>query len=199
MSQLEPIEQYGTSVFDLTTRELLLRFDCNINEKYSRDADVSAFPVESGFTVTDNHQARQRFFELTGEITNTPLDGDTTEQRARRAFVVLDELCTSGRRISITAGLYNYENCVIRSYTVPRDSKTAQTMRATVNFVQIETVNSESVEVPADVLAALKRASGKSKTSKTDKDKPPSAKQDNGRKKSLAKRAANVVADLELF
>jgi len=197
--QTEPLSDYGTSVFDVLTRQLLLRFDCNITEKFSLDADITAFPVESGISITDNHQAKQRMFELVGEVSNTPLDGDTTEQRARRAFDVLDDLCASGRKVAITASLRNFESCLIKSYVKTRDVKTAQTLRVTVSFVEIVQVTSASVEVPIEILSALKRASGKSKTNKTGKDKKPTPKQETGRKTSLAKRAANFLVDNEIL
>lgn len=191
---LEEKQQYGTSIFDAETKQLLLRFDINFSEKATLDADITAFPVEAGFAITDNHQSKQRMCTINGIVTNTPLDGDTTPQRARRAFDVLDDLCESGRVVLITTRFRVYERALIKSYDAPTDAKTAQELNVTINIVEIKTALSQSVTVPAEVLAVLKRASGKSKTDKTTKDKPPTPEQTNGKNKSVAKWLANTIA-----
>jgi hypothetical protein len=198
MSQLEDTSA-ATVISDALSGAPLLTFDANLTEKLTADADVTAYPVEGGARATDDVQPKQRMFELVGEVTNTPLDGDDTPQRAARAFEVIDRIHRAKTRLVVTSGLRVFEPCVLKSYSTSRDYKTAQTLVVTLMFVEIETVNSQLVEVPANVLAALRRASGKSKTTKNDKDKPPTAQQAAARRKSIGKRAADFVAEIELF
>ena len=57
MTTLKPNLQTGTTITNPTTGAVLVRFDINLEEKYSRDADVTAHPIEDGVPVTDNHHA----------------------------------------------------------------------------------------------------------------------------------------------
>jgi hypothetical protein len=198
MSQLEDTTE-ATVIRDALTGAPLLTFDANLTEKHTADADVTSYPVEGGARTSDDAQPKQRMFELTGEITNTPLNGDDTPQRAARAFELIDRIHRAKTRLIVTSGLRVYEPCILKSYSTTRDYKTAQTLVITLMFVEIETVTLQLVEVPANVLAALRRASGKSKTTKNDKDKPPTAQQAAARRKSIGKRAADFVAEIELF
>lgn len=197
MAQLEDTSEAST-IFDALTGALLLRFDLNLSEKFTGDADVTSYPVEDGGRVSDDTQLKQDMFELTAEVTNTPVDAaDVVEQRARRAFEVVVDLHRQRARLVVTAGLRVFGPCILKSYSAPRDFKTAQTLVVTLNFVRVDVVTLASTEVPASILAALKRAGGKSKTNKTGKDKPPTEQQAAARNKSVAKRAADFIADVE--
>jgi len=188
MTQLEPQSDYGTFIFDSETGDLLLRFDLNTNEDYSLEADITEFPVEAGFSVSDHHVSKLRKFDITAIITNTPIDGDTTPQRALRAYEIIDDLCFTGRVLTITSGLRVWQNMQIKSYKIPRDYRTAQQVNVKLSFVEIRYVESESIDVPPEILSALRRASAKSKSNKKDEPKPPTEQQANGRRKTLAKQ-----------
>lgn len=186
MTTLKPLETIGTTITNPDNGNVLVRFDNNLEEKYMRDADVTAHPIEDGVPVTDNHQARQRMFELVGEITNTPL---VIEQdipnRAQFYFEVLDALVESGQRLTITSGLKVYDNAVLKSYNVNRNYQNGQALVVALKVVQLEVVSSATVQVPDNILSAVLKASGKSKRKKSTSGQAPTAAQDAKQKESL--------------
>lgn len=178
MSTLKPRQTLGTTITNPDTGSVLVQFDNNLEEKYTRDSDVTAFPVEEGVPITDNHQAKQRMLDLTAEISNTPLHIEQEAvNRVQFNHDVLDALVESGQRLTITSGLKLYENAVVKTYTVARDFRTGQTLIAQLRIVQVQVVSSATVKVPADILSAALKASGKSKRKKSTAGQAPTAAQ----------------------
>ncbi len=186
MSTLKPLQSIGTTITNPDTGNVLVRFDNNLEEKYTRDADVTSHPIEDGVPVTDNHQARQRMFDLVGEISNTPLVIETdVPNRAQFYFEVLDALVESGQRLTITSGLKLYEDAVLKSYTVSRNYQNGQSLVIALKIIQLEVVSSATVQVPDNILEATLKASGKSKRKKSTSGQAPTAAQDAKQKESL--------------
>lgn len=182
----QPLQKTGSVVTDRASGEVVLVFDSNLEEKYQRDADVTAYPVEKQVDKTENHQAKQRVFELVGLISNTPLAQEqNVGQRAPFYFQVIDALIEAGTRLNITTGLTPYDDVVIKSYTVVRDFQRGQVLEVSLKLVQIQTVESATVQVPEDILAAALKASGKSKRKKNDGPKPETDPQKRKRRRSI--------------
>jgi hypothetical protein len=125
-------------------------------------------------------------FDLVGTITNTPLNIETNvANRAQFYFDVIDALVESGQRLTITSGLRLYENAVIKSYSVPRNARTGQSIEVSLRIIEIRVVDSATVQVPADILSAALKASGKSKRKKAAAPQAPTEDQNNKRKSSV--------------
>ena len=182
----KPLEQFGTSMFDAESGALIVRFDGNFEEKHARTADVTELPIENGLPITDNHAAYSRSCDLVGVVSNTPLfQEQNITNRAQFYYDVLDQLCREGTRLTITTGLGVYSNAVIKDYVVPRDYQNAQSLEITLKIKEIVIVTSATVEVPANILSAARRASGKSSGSGTTSPKDETEEQAAARNRSI--------------
>jgi hypothetical protein len=54
-----------------------LEFDATLLEEFSRSADVTIYPVETGAVLADHYQPQPRAITVTGVVSNTPIQNRT--------------------------------------------------------------------------------------------------------------------------
>lgn len=115
--------------------------DCVLSESHSYESEVTEDPVESGGTISDN--VRNNPIEVTMEclVTNAPLDGPPADGSSP-SFTTLARLLkirADREPIPISTSLRTYENMVMRSLVVTRNTEDA--LRFTAVFRELEIVS----------------------------------------------------------
>lgn len=145
----------------------LLELDARISEEANYSSEVTRFPVESGFSISDHYFKKPIQYNVTGFITNDPVKilgiGKTSpvknespierfildkedKTRVEIAKNYLLDLYNKGTLIDIISGIEVYTKMVITSLNIPRSSKTGNTLRFSAVFTKLIKVETEIFE-----------------------------------------------------
>ena len=121
--------------------------DATISETHQFDSDVTDHPVESGADVTDNVRVKPIIVTINGIVRDSPL-GEMASVRQNLGpgvgnlpsddFIAKVLGIRDAREpVSISTTLQTYDDMVLQSLTVPRDSKTGRAAVFTAVFKQV--------------------------------------------------------------
>jgi len=150
----------------------VIELDATIRETEEYTNEVTEFPIESGFTITDHVIHKPERVTIEGFITNTPVPNSITSvpilitgqgNRVKTALEKLLELAgfdSSGVNgsiakafiptphiVSVTMGLRVYNDMIIESISIPRDNSTGETLRFTVALKRVIIVKTDFVKI----------------------------------------------------
>ena len=149
-----------TMIYDIAPKRIgTITIDAFLEEKHSSKNTVSDLPVEEGYNISDNVFEEPDEIEISGFISSAWNDSqfqsiDVPKQNAvalhnsLRDKVIqfnqaLKKLVKDKKPITITTGLYVYEDMIITSYDVPRDVETGADLHFTMSLRKIRVVSSE--------------------------------------------------------
>lgn len=174
----------GPNGFDFP---ILITFDCTIDEVHEASSNVTAHPVEGGQNISDHVQNKPRTVRMGVEHSATPLVQAATPNRVSAAHETLLEIHRAREAVRVVTTLEDYGSLVLTRYSVQRDSRTGQALRASLEWQEVTIVNPETVAIPASILKEPQRASGKSK------DRPP--KQNEGQANGAEREKGSTILD----
>jgi hypothetical protein len=150
----------------------VLNLDATIRETEEYTNEVTEFPVESGFSISDHVIRKPERVTIEGFITNTPIPNSIVSApllifgQGNRVKYALEKLLTfagfdpSGvnskhergtaaapQLIDVETGLRVYNDMIIESLSVPRDNGTGETLRFTVSLKKCIIVKTEFVKI----------------------------------------------------
>ena len=130
-----------------------ITFDALIHADETLNADVPAFPVETGFEVSDTIILSPIQLSMTVYLTNTPvtwrhLHGNNP-LRVQEVIDKLKQLYFQKRVITVSTSETDYENMAITSISLPK--KAGSSREISINFQQIRTVEAATATVPANL------------------------------------------------
>lgn len=164
-----------------------ITLDVSVAETYTGEVEVTEHPVEEGFNVVDHARAKPDMLTIEGVVSNTPLSMsqqrrlvqaasgvqfETTTQQdqiegqpgyAEAAFAKLEELRKTGKLVTVLTKLKTYEEMVLVSLVVPRNSTTGDALRFTAVFKHIRVVKNK---LTSATIAKEPKAKAKVKTGK---------------------------------
>jgi hypothetical protein len=152
-----------------------LDFDATLLEEFTRSADITTFPIESGAVLSDHHQPQPRAITLEVMVSDTPvkppntLPGKTSAApqppgfslgpilyfagrvtRVVDTFDVLDGLLDNSILVNIVLfGDQEYKNMVISNMRAPRTAEDGTSLTFTVDFLQVAFATTESSSLDA--------------------------------------------------
>ncbi len=158
-----------------------VQLDVSVAEEHVNAATITEHPVENGSIIADHIFLIPDELTLTGIITDTPVrildglrgavageisalggalageavDGSTPSIAAFRA---LRRIHISREPVTVVTGLKTYTDMVMVEFRVPRSVDTGQALRFSARFRKITFVDTQTVTIPADILAAGDRA-----------------------------------------
>ncbi|MBW2672065.1 MAG: hypothetical protein JRD89_01450 [Deltaproteobacteria bacterium] len=139
---------FGKDLVEIET----IQIDATISETHGKAAEIAQHRVEDGSQISDNIRALPDSLELSGVITNHPLDitdiiagGD----RVKDAYAALSGLIDRGEIFTITTELKTYESMALGSLVVARDAETGEALHFSCSAEQVVTVTASSIEVQA--------------------------------------------------
>jgi hypothetical protein len=168
------------------TRIGSVRLDASISENHVVDADISEHPVEDGSDITDNYLIGSRRLTIHGRITNSPIyaAGEpvwntvvitaannvgsliTEEDRVEAANTEVTRMMEAAEIITVSTTLSDYENMMIKSYSVDRDVSLANCLDFTMELQEVLIRSGFSQDIPDPILKAKKKKKDKGKITK---------------------------------
>jgi len=150
----------GTTVQSETVE---IGFDITRSQDHAFDNTVTSNPIEDGSHITDHIINEPDRLNLRGMITDTPVrflsgiqdiaeQGLGGESRSKSTFDTFKELRDTKALVTIVTGLNIYTNMAIRSFTVPRDNTTGETLEFTLDLINVKVVSSKTVAVADQIV-----------------------------------------------
>jgi hypothetical protein len=138
--------------------------DAFIDEDHHSQVTVTTSPVEDGTTISDNAVEEPEELTVTGicgaaslltpvaSIASIVSGGASLQSFVSRPLDVdqaLLQLKSARLPVIVVTGLRVYQNMIIADYRVRRDSRTGAALVFTIQFHQIQIVQSQTARVPA--------------------------------------------------
>lgn len=132
-----------------------IEVDVIMEDSISYESEVTEFPVETGFTISDHVINKQPEIKLDCIFTPTPvtwyeLHKDKAATRLEDVRRELERIRNEKEPITVTTPDRIYENVVLVKIPITRTIKDGLTLRMTLEFKQIAIVSSNTAEVPAE-------------------------------------------------
>lgn len=178
-------ERQTTGLVILAGEEVVLVADCTVTEDHGSPAQVTAYPRERRGQASDHIQAQQQTLSTQIIVSATPLLDEADPGRPIDAYERLRRLQTEGTPVTLITSLKVYEEMGLVSCTTPRSAAVGEMVELSCSWVKMEAIDTRTVSVPASILAAIARPSGKGKDNSKDQAKPPDAKTQKARKKTV--------------
>lgn len=164
--------------------------DASIRETHSVTGEVSEHPVESGVDIVDHYRVLPRQVSIEAVVTNTPLstgfpgstlvnsviglvegpEDENDKGRSLNAWTELQRFFDDAVVVEIKTSLEkkHYQNMVLTSLDVTRDSDTGQVVWFTVTAREVRFVDNkfgEAIELPKTVTGQEAKNAGKKSNS----------------------------------
>jgi hypothetical protein len=177
-----------------------ITLDAAISQSHSLEADVTDHPVEDGSDITDNHRARPKTIQITGQVSDSPIQTGFPLQTAisstvsaikqddpvQAAWDTFNQYFENSELITVSTSLREYKNMLIVGLQVPRDVRTGKILRFTITLKQVRivtTASTEAIPVPETTTGGK----GKEGEKKSEGDKPT--------KKANGEQSKSVLAE----
>jgi len=177
---IEPRATRGMTILD-DNLEVILVCDATVQEKHNAKARITQYPREDRSPASDHIQPEQLMLDADIIVSPTSLiPGEARRGRDRDAYEVLRALQTQGRTVTLVTSLRVYTGMALGSCIATRTSQTGQVLEAATSWQQIEVANTQATTIPASVIAAVARSSGKGKDKTKDQVSQEEAEIDQG-------------------
>lgn len=147
----------ATPVVKVTIDDDKIGLDCSITERHASTVELTRHAIEEGDDPVDHARKLPDRLSLDGLFSNTPVGKAEAEARgntsvgasgyAQQQYGKLLELLKARRAVTIRTELRAYQNMVLVSLEVPRDSKIGDAIRFSATFEEIRFVKSELVRL----------------------------------------------------
>jgi hypothetical protein len=137
-----------------------IELDASMSETYSHDATVTEHPVEEGANITDHVRVQQFRLAIDGFVTNHAISRALVNldfTRAEDIYTILRDWQKQAARLTVTTGLDEFEDLVLKSFTVTRDKETGNALPVQLQLVEIQTAESQTSTAKAPAIKAAKK------------------------------------------
>jgi len=147
-----------------------LILDACVSEQHSRELEVTDHQVEDGTNISDHARLKPDGLTIEGVISNNPINRTQTRRvvnslgvsfetsaqedqatpgsgYAERAFSVLRDLQDTKKLITVVTSLKTYDNMILVSLSVPRNSRQGTALYFTAQFKLIKFVKNKTTTV----------------------------------------------------
>lgn len=111
--------------------------DATLTEDHSYSSRVTAYPIESGRTISDHIINEPDVLQISGVVTDTPLSILSPFNRSIDAFNRLVGIHERKEIITVVTGIKVYTNMVMTSLQVPRNIQTGQSLNFVIELQKI--------------------------------------------------------------
>lgn len=176
--------------------EVVLVAEATVQEQHASPASITAYPRERRGQASDHIQPEQATVSTQLIITSTPLLDEADPGRPAAAYERLRRLQSERATVTLITSLLVYEQMGLASVGTPRSAGQGDCVLLDCQWRQIEVVETRTRAVPASILAALTRPSGKDKDKTKDQVKPEGDTAKAARKKTAAKGGLDALSAL---
>ena len=163
-----------------------IEFDALIDKSEDYSATVPQYPVDSGYSVSDNVALEPLSLKLTLYVTATPVTWlnkhGTGMQRVENICNQLLNVYKARSMISITTPSKSYSNMIIKSIRIQDTTTQGYAKEIPVEFVQVTDTSAKTVTVPAEYERAgsTMESAGAASTTKASNTATTAADRQNG-------------------
>lgn len=127
----------------------ILTVDVLLDRETKFDIDVSEYPVEDGFPVSDHVTRKPLTLSMTCVFTPTPATWNGRQDSGRLSSVAqqLQEIYKKGEPITVTLPDAIYPNMVMTHAPLPRTVSDGICYRMQIDFVQVRIVKQKTEEI----------------------------------------------------
>lgn len=116
----------------------LVELDVTLSENHTFNARATNFPIETGGDITDHIINDPDILNLSGIVSDTPLNALSFFSRSIDAFNRLVEIHERREPITVVTGLKVYNNMVMTLLDVPRNIQTGQSLTFNITLQNIK-------------------------------------------------------------
>lgn len=171
-----------------------LTFDAVFQEDHTSELEVTDNPVETGVSVTDHAYMKPLSVKISAGVTNTPmrsLPGDpyglVGDNRAQKAFELLQLLQAKAEPIDAVTGLRIYRNMIVKSITTSQNKDTANSLVFTAELREVIIANTQVVTYPPRKAGSAHEQGSKTKENGEKQGQEPGPPKRKSIAKSLVK------------
>ena len=114
-----------------------VELDVTMREDHRYSSRVTNYPVEEGSTLSDHIINEPAEITLEGIVTDSPLSILSFFNRSVDAFNQFVEIHEKRELVTVVTGLKIYPNMAITSLNVPRDLRTGQSLKFTIELQNV--------------------------------------------------------------
>jgi len=190
-----------------------LQLDASLKDSHSFENEVSSFPIEDGFTISDNIRVLPVQLTIDGIVTDSPIsvrfqdvndivsgnssnrteslvvEREDTAVRVETARDVLLKIRGENGKdpeiVTIVTGLKVYENMVMTKLTFDRDGKTGRALPFTASFTRLVTKQLSTETLKPKPVVKDKASSKKNKGKQKPAEASAKTKEDTSFARSL--------------
>lgn len=129
-----------------------IRFHAVISEDHSATTQITKFPVQNGFEISNHAIRKNRSIKLQGLFSNTILAG--TEQttygsnNSKEMFNALNNLVRSATLCKVTTNLGIYEDVVFKKFSTKQEAGMVDSIIVTMEGEELQIANNISKSAP---------------------------------------------------
>lgn len=135
-----------------------IEFDALIERSEEHTASVPQYPVDAGYSVTDNVSLEPMKLKMTLYVTATPVTWlarhGVGEQRVENICNQLLGLYESRSMVSVTTPYKSYSNMIIKSISISDTVQSGYAREIPIELTQITITSAKTVAVPAEYARA---------------------------------------------
>ena len=129
-----------------------IELDASISESHTSKNQVTKFPVEVGVDITDHVRRQPEEVTITGIVTDQPIFGVSragvigpplTAGRSLTLYQKVLKMVDEAQLISVVTSLRQYQNMVIESLEIPRNSKRSYAVEMKIQLREILTAQAQ--------------------------------------------------------
>lgn len=141
--------------------EQVIEFDATLSESHALEASVTDHPIELGAYVSDHYRLLPQKITIDGIITNIPLPNlhhplaslkavgqsvasgiyrDESTTRTAIGYELVRSHMKNASLLTVITSLKRYEDMVITSFSVDKDAKTSNVLKATIGLRELKRV-----------------------------------------------------------
>ena len=129
-----------------------LSIECTLSETHSATSRITNQPVEEGSTISDHIVNDPEKVNITGFISDTPLDASYSNY-SQLAFDTLYQIRDTRNTISVVTNYRVYQDMVITNISVPRTQRSGQSIEFSVELTKIRKAGSNTLGLFGALLA----------------------------------------------
>jgi hypothetical protein len=129
-----------------------IQLDASLQEGHTAENEITAFPVEKGIDTTDHVRRMPDSLTIRGLVTDHPITfgGGGTQKRSIEAYQEVKRMLNDAKLVTVVTTLEQYENMVVRSMNVPRNSGRGNAVELNLSLRQLKTVEVQVAEGTID-------------------------------------------------
>jgi hypothetical protein len=121
--------------------------DATLLETHESTSVATSFPIEDGSFISDYIINNPETLQITGLVTDTPLSFFSGFNRSITAFNELLRAQKNKELLNVVTGVKIYENMVLTSINVPRDSQTGSSLTFNISLQKVILDNSTTLNL----------------------------------------------------